>query len=145
MTTFTGPVKSKALDTDSRTGDVYLVQRTTVQANNSAGNPVTFSLPNPSDIVDFVMQVEIPFAAGALVTAVNTEISAAGGSTVVVIPVSASGTYRPALVAGAAAGLRNVSTTVEAHMSVQALATALTIGQAMLNVIYIDKSSGGGL
>lgn len=148
MTTFTGPIKSKALDTDARTGEVVLVQRATIAAVNSAGNPITFSLPNPSDVVDFKVSVEIPFAAGALVTAVNIEVSGAGGSTIVTIPVSASGMYGisdRATGVGAATSWRNVSVDVEAHASVQALATALTIGQGIASIMYIDRTSAAGL
>lgn len=146
MTTFTGPIKSKGLDTDARTGEVQLIQRATVGAINSAGNPVTFSLPNPSDVLDFVVTVETPFAAGALVTAANVQFSAAGDATLGIVVASASGTYRlSTTVGGNAAQLRGVATTVEAFVSTQSLASALTVGQAMLTVVYVDRTSAAGL
>ena len=145
MTTFTGPIKSKALDTNARTGEVILTQRATLAANTTAGGPATISLPNPSDVVDFKIAVEIPFATGAGVTAANVEISAAGGSTLAVVNVSASGVYGAGTIAGAAASFRGVSATIEAHVSIQGSPTAMTAGQAMLSVIYVDRTSAAGL
>jgi hypothetical protein len=145
MTTFTGPVKSKGRDTRTRTGDVYLVQRATLAANNSAGAPRTISLPNPSDVIEFLIGVEIPFATAAGATACNVEISGAGGSTIAVVNVSASGVYRNGIVAGAAATMRNVTATIEAHVSIQGSPTAMNAGQAMLSVVYIDRTPESGL
>jgi hypothetical protein len=145
MTTFTSPLKVKGYDTESATGHVVLTQRATLAANTTAGGPKTFTLPAGADIIDFKINVEIPFATAAGATAANVEISAAGGSTLAIVNVSASGTYGAGLIAGAAASFRNVTAVIEAHVSLQATTTVISAGQAMLSVIYTAPVDNSGL
>lgn len=121
-------------------GDVGVMQRTTVAANNSAGAPATMLLPSGSDVVMYLVDVEVPFSPGALATAADFSISH-GASLVTNVVVSASGRY-DALSEGTKTDsslLRNVTSTVEAFVSTQSLASAITLGQAMLTVIYVQN------
>ena len=120
-------------------GTVTLVQRVTLAANITAGVPAVIVLPSGSDVVDFIVDVEIPFATGAGVTAADVNISAAGGLRMAVINVSASTTRYNLAGAQSVNGstFRNVTATIEAHVSIQGSPTAMTAGQAMLTVLYI--------
>ena len=142
-TTFAGPIRT-GNDTgasSSRTvGTVIAAQRVTVDSTNSAGAPATMLLPAGADVIDYLVDVETPFAAGALVTAQEFSISH-GASLVTNVVVSASGRY-DAIASGTktnSALLRNVTTTVEAFVSTQSLASAATVGQAMLTVKYVQN------
>ncbi len=133
-----GPIRSGAA---ASRGRAILVQRVTILPVHSAGAPALLVLPSGSDILDFYVDVEAPFAAGALVSAAEVLISAAGGVLLARINVSASttryGTMQNAQAVGGGA-FRNVTATIEAHTSMQGLASALTAGQAMLSVIYAN-------
>ena len=121
-------------------GDVNVTQRVTVVASNSAGAPATMLLPAGSDVIQYLVDVEVPFSPGALATAAEFSISH-GASLVTNVVVSASGRY-DAIDDGTktnTALLRNVTSTVEAFVSTQSLASALTLGQAMLTVIYVQN------
>ena len=142
-TTFSGPVRTGVdTGTGSRTiGTLVAAQRATVHAQNSAGNPVTMVLPSGSDAIDFLIDVEIPFAAGALVTAQRVNIRTGVTANVIAeIGVSASGRYDALTVTGANHSLiRNITATIAAFVSTKALASAATLGQAMLTVKYVQN------
>lgn len=136
--TFTGVMQQGAA---GQRGTAVMVQRTTILANSSAGAPKTIKLPNGSDIVNMTVDVETPFQTAAGVTACNVEVSAAGGLAIAHFVVSASTTRYGLETANAAvftgSALRNVTATIEAHVSVQASNSALSAGQGMLTVTYI--------
>lgn len=137
---FAGPISGGP---SGSVGLVTMVQRTTIAANTTAGAPATISLPSGSDIIDMHVDVEVPFATAAGVSAANIEVSAAGGSTLAVIRVSAS-TTRYGLTSNAdtflGSGMRNVTQTIEAHTSIVGSASAMSAGQAMLSVVYIQNT-----
>lgn len=141
-TTFSGPLRTgkDTGNSSSTIGTVEVIQQATVVAQNSAGNPVLFTLPSGSNITDILVDVETPFAAGALVTAQRMDIRV-GGTLITEIGVSASGRYS-VLDAGLGTdgtdALRNVTAVVSAFASTKALASAATVGQAMLTVKYIQ-------
>lgn len=142
-TNFSGPVKTgkdTGVSSTRTVGTVIAAQRVTVDSSNSAGAPATMLLPSGADVVDYLVDVEAPFAAGALATA--AEFSISHGSTLVTnVVVSASGRY-DAIDDGTktdTSSLRNVTATVEAFVSTQSLASALTAGQAMLTVYYVQN------
>lgn len=142
-TTFSGPVRT-GVDTGvaaTRTiGTVIAAQRVTVDSSNSAGAPATMLMPSGVDVIEYLVDVETPFAAGAMATAQEFSISH-GASLVTNVVVSASGRY-DAIDDGTktnTALLRNVTTTVEAFVSTQSLASAATVGQAILTVIYLQN------
>lgn len=120
-------------------GTAMIIQRATLLSTNTAGAPVSISLPSGSNVVDFWVDVETPFATGAGVTAADITMSAANGVTLAKIAVSAS-TKRyntsNAQTVGSI-GYRNVTATIEAYVSIQGSATALSAGQAMLTVVYV--------
>lgn len=142
-TTFSGPVRTglnTGIPKTSTIGTVIAAQRVTVDSSNSAGAPATMLLPSGSDVIDYLVDVETPFAAGAMVTAQEFSITH-GGTLVTNVVVSASGRY-DAIDDGTktnSALLRNVTTTVEAFVSTQSLASAATAGQAMLTVFYVQN------
>lgn len=142
-TNFSGPIKTgkdTGVDSTRTIGTVIAAQRVTVLSSNSAGAHATMLIPSGADVVDYLVDVEIPFAPGALATA--AELSVLHGSTLVTnVTVSASGRY-DAIEGGTktnTASLRNVTSTVEAFVSTQSLASALTVGQAMLTVFYVQN------
>lgn len=173
MTTFTGPLDVKALDSQvtaarinvsgsatfqegatfgtkiqsgaaGQRGTAILVQRATLAATNSAGSPAQFVLPSGSDIIGYYVDVETPFAAGALVTAARVNLRVGASANVISeVAVSASGRYD--LLSGTTPGgadtslLRNVTATVMAFVSTKALASALTAGQAMTTIVYVQN------
>lgn len=112
-----------------------LVARLTCLPSNSAGGPVTFNLPSGANIITFTVDVEEPFATDAGATAIAVNISAAVA--VGEIRVSASGQYGNADAVSRLKGLRNVTSTVEAWVSVQNTGSALTAGQAIFSVVYV--------
>ena len=122
-------------------GTAILVQRVTLAANTTAGIPATIVLPSGSNIIDMYVDVEIPFATAVGVTAAEVNVSAAAGVLLARINVSAStvryGTMQNAQTVGSS-GFRNVTTTIEAHVSIQGSPTAMTAGQAMLSVVYVN-------
>lgn len=121
-------------------GYAVLSQRVTIAANTTAGAPATISLPSGADIVDFFVDVEVPFATAAGATAATVHMSGANASTIAVMRVSASTTrYGAWTNADSFNGstLRNVTATIEAHASIVGSATAMTAGQAMLTVLYV--------
>ena len=77
-------------------GGVVWEQETTILAINSAANPATITLPSGSNIINTYVDVEIPFAAGALVTAFVVNLflgasdTASAANTIAEISVSAS-------------------------------------------------------
>lgn len=137
---FAGPL---TLGPSGQTGLAVLVQRTTIAANVTAGAPAIIVLPAGSDIVDITYDVEIPFATAVGVSACNLEISAAGGVQIAVIRTTAS-TTRYGLTSNADAfnggSLRNVTATIEAHASIVGSNTAMTVGQGMLSIHYVQNS-----
>ncbi len=132
--TFVGPVTIGL-------GSVIQAQRTTVLSQNSATNPATIVLPSGSDAIDFLIDVEIPFAAGALVTAQRVNIRTGVTANVIAeIGVSASGRYDALGATGTDHSLlRNITATIAAFVSTKALASAATLGQAMLTVKYVQN------
>ena len=126
---------------------VMLAQAATIVAINSAGNPVTFSIPSGADVKNIWIDMEAPFASG-VVTAnrVTTYIGGTGvsaASLISEIAVSASGQYnllRTTTVAGNHTLLRNVTTTVHAFQSMKATDSAATAGQGILTVHYIQRA-----
>ena len=99
---------------------------------------MTFNLPTGANITDILVDVEAPFAAGALVTAQRVSIGV-GGTLITEIGVSASGRYNALETAtDDTSALRNVTAAVSAFVSTKALASAATAGQGMLTVKYIQ-------
>ena len=134
-----------------RVGTVLVSQRATINSTNSGGSPVKFLLPSGADIVDILVDIEVPFAAGALVTAGrvlaykelgNTPTSAENILTEVLV--SSSGRYDAiddgTIGSSGAAALRNVSVTIAAYVSMQALASAFSAGQGILTINYFQNS-----
>lgn len=121
-------------------GQVIYTQKTTLLSDNSAAGPAIINLPSGSDVTDIWVHVEIPFGNAVGVTAVNVAVSAVGDAGLVSFSVSASTVPyvlgRANAVSFVGSTFRNITTTVEAHLSVQALATALTSGQAILGLAY---------
>lgn len=121
-------------------GTATMVQRVTIATDTTTGAPATIVIPSGSDIIDFIVDIEEQFDTAAGATAANIEISGAGGATLAVIPVSASGQYNLAGAnAGNAESRRNVTVTIEAHVSIQGSPTAMTVGQAMLSIVYVQN------
>lgn len=135
---FTGPIRDRG-----NRGQVTYSRETTLVALNSAANPATLILPSGSNVLDIYINVEIPFDAGTLVTASRVLVSAVGGSTLAEITISASTVaYRLGLGNVTTYGgraHRNVTTTLEAHVSTQALASGVTVGQAIWGVVYVQN------
>jgi len=122
-------------------GSVTLVQRATIAANTTAGAPAKILLPSGADILDFFVDVEIPFETAAGATAAAIRGSVAGGAALFEMAVSASttryGLQQANTTTFLGSSLRNITATIEAHVSVQASPSAMTDGQAMLSVIYV--------
>ena len=71
-TTWSGPLRTgndTGVPATTTIGTLVASQRTTVQANNSAGNPATMLLPPGSDVIEYLVDVEEPFTPGAQATA----------------------------------------------------------------------------
>lgn len=143
-TTFSGPLRTGVDDgTPTNTiGTAVAAQRATIAANTTAAAPATILLPNGADIINVHVDVEVPFETAAGVTAANVEVSVAGGSTIAVIRTSAS-TTRYGLETNAdtftGSSMRNVTATIQAHASVVGSATAMSAGQAMLTITYLQN------
>ena len=125
-------------------GTVVWSQEVTIVAQTSAGAPVAINIPSGSRILEVFIDVEEPFAAGAMVTAFNAVVflggQASAANTISDVMVSASARYDMIIrdEAGAAMDLlRNVTSTVHSYVSARSLATAATAGQAMLRVVYV--------
>lgn len=127
-------------------GRTVLTQEVTVLAINSAANPAQITLPSGAILLNAYVDVEAPFAAGALVTAFVVNLflgasdTASAANTIAEISVSASNRYN--LITGDEIGanlslLRNITGTVKSFVSGKALATAATAGQAMLRLLYV--------
>lgn len=121
----------------ANTGIVLLVTRATIIQSHTAAAPLSVKLPNGSDIIDFKIDVEQPFETAAGATAVAVRASGANALTFFEIPVSASGRYDLGNTTTRGRAFRNVSATIEAHVSVQGSNTAMSAGQAILSVIYV--------
>ena len=134
--TFSGTIQETA-----GLGLATFVREVTVAQANTAGAPATISLPTSANIVDVYLNVEIPFANAAGVTAAAVRVSADNVGNVVEFNVSASTiAYRLGganTVTYGATQVRQVVSTLEGHVSIQGSNTALTIGQAILGVVYI--------
>lgn len=122
-------------------GTAIVAQRATLAAINSAGNPVKFLLPTGSDIIDYKLDLEIPLDS-AIVTAQRIyTYNGSAAQAISEIGVSASGRYD--LLGGTTPGgnstalIRNVRNTVETFTSTKALASAATVGQGMLTIVYL--------
>ena len=113
--------------------------KATILQNNTAGNPVSISIPSGRDIIDFLVDIETPFETAAGATACNIEASlAAAGSALGLINVSASGRY-DLIDDGTILDMvqfRDVTATIEVHVSVQNSSTAITTGQGILTVWF---------
>lgn len=133
-----GPIKSGAAGT---VGTAILVQRVTLGVTSTATGPATIVLPSGSNILEINVDVEQPFQTAAGVTATEINVSAAAGSLIVRMAVSASGHYTMSKANTQTVGtnaLRNVTTTIEAHASIQGSTSVISAGQAMLSVIYVN-------
>lgn len=135
-----GPIKSGGAGS---LGTSVLMQRVTIAAANTAGAPVQLNLPSGSNLIQMYVDVEEPYTTGAGATAAEVNVSAVNGVTLARIAVSASTRHYHAGLGGgsqAAGGTawRNVTTTLEAHVSIQGSATAMSAGQAMLTVLYVN-------
>ena len=123
--------------------NVILAQRVTIDSTHSTGARLSVSLPPNADLIDFLVDVEIPFAAGALATAAEIEASiVASAALLLVVPVSATGRYNalddPSSILNIAQ-LRNIQTTIEIYQSTQSLASAMTVGQAIITIRYVKN------
>jgi len=123
-------------------GTAVIVQQVTIGQATTAGASASLTLPNPSNIVDIHVDVEIPFATGAGVTAAAVHVSASGlAAAMAIFRVSAS-TTRYGLYTNAdtftGSQLRNFTPgVINAYVSIVGSPTAMDAGQAMLTVSYI--------
>ena len=122
----------------SRLGQVSYSRKTTADSVTTAGAPVTFNAISGMDVTQFHVNVEAPF--GALATAAVITINIAA-TLAAEIPVSASGKYTlvDARVVGDQTRFRNVTTTVEAYVSMQGLASAFSVGQCIFVIDYMQN------
>lgn len=142
-TQFFGPVRGGASSFLTHT------QIVTVASENSGGNPVTINLGGNADLIEFYVDTVIPPAAGALATAANLEIGVSGSNAYfAAVPCSATGTRRlgSSFVTGTIkrwtgyrSGSPDASGTIRAHLTVQSLATALTVGEVLLRVLWVRR------
>ncbi len=118
---------------------VFVAEATLVGAN-TAGAPVDFNLPSGAHVIDFSVNVEMPFETGAGVTAANITLSAknVANGRLAEVNVSGSGMFHlDATDTGHANAFRNIAATLQAHVSIQGSNTALASGQAMLSILYV--------
>lgn len=143
---FTGPIRMGA----AGLGRVFLSQFATVASQNSAGNPVSFTIPAGSDLVEIYVDTVETWNAGSLGTAGTIEIGVSGSSKYfAVVPVSATGSrslassFKTTTIkrwknfsgqSGDATG--NIKAFVTAATQ---QATAMTVGETILTVVYVQN------
>ena len=143
---FQGPVRvgAAAAAPGANAGFALVTQRATLGEINSAANPVSFTIPSGSDLINFLVTVEVPFASGVVTAGEvvgHITSDATAGGLIFILPVSASGQYRPLSTSFVRnANLqRNITTNIRVFVSAQSTDSAFTSGQAMLTCTYLVK------
>jgi hypothetical protein len=108
----------------------------------TAGGPATVVLPANSNLLQMYVDIEAPFQTAAGVSATEVNVSAAAGVLIARIAVSASTKRYSTTQVNAQAvrgeAFRNVTTTLEAHVSIQGSNSVISAGQGILSVLYIN-------
>ncbi len=123
----------------NRRGRLVLVQQTTVTRTQSAATTIA-SLPANSDVLEFYIHCTQAF--GTTDGVVNLRLGVSGKETFFnTVALSGVGIYRAAAVTVSALDWLNITTNVHVMAVVTAQGSATTPGQALINVIYLQKST----